>query len=192
MDTLELLVHPVRLRIVNAMRGDRMLTTSQLCELVPNVSKATVYRHVDALAVGGILEVAEERRVRGAVERAYRLRADRAAIDAEVDGTGDETRDGDRAAGPGQRKDAYRRAFAVAMAALAAEFDAYLDHDDADPVADLVGFRQHAVWLDRAELESLIGDLREAIAPRLAHPAAEGRDRYLLSPVLFPTEQTTR
>ncbi|GLX00011.1 hypothetical protein [Microtetraspora sp. NBRC 16547] len=35
------------------------------------------------LAAGGILEVADERRVRGAVERRYRLRQDRAVIDAE-------------------------------------------------------------------------------------------------------------
>jgi DNA-binding transcriptional ArsR family regulator len=178
MDTLELLVHPVRLRIVHAMRGDRTLTTSRLCELIPNVSKATVYRHVEMLAAGGILEVAEERRVRGAVERAYRLRADRASLDG--DSGGAET--------ARQRKEAYRRAFAVAMAALASEFDAYLEHEDADPAADLVGFRQHAVWLDRDELVSLIGELRTAIAPRLEQAARAGRGRYLLSPILFPTE----
>ena len=176
MDILELLVHPVRLRIVHAMRGDRTLTTSRLCELIPHVSKATVYRHVDVLAAGGILEVAEEHRVRGAVERAYRLRAERASLDVAA------------VRSPRQRKDAYRRAFAVAMATLAAEFDAYLDHEDADPVQDLVGIRQHAVWLDRGELEALIGELRAAIAPRLENTAGDGRGRYLLSPVLFPTE----
>ena len=177
MDALELLVHPVRLRIVHAMRGDRTLTTSGLCALIPDVSKATVYRHVEALTVGGILEVAEEHRVRGAVERGYRLRADRASLDSEAVG-----------ASPQQRKEAYRHAFAVAMAALAAEFDAYLENPDADPLADLVGFRQHAVWLDPAELESLIADLRAAIAPRLANRPDCARGRYLLSPIHFPTE----
>jgi len=81
MDTLELLGHPVRLRIVHAMRGGRSLTTAQLCARLPDVSKAMVYRHVDLLAAGGVLEVAEERRVRGAVERHYRLCQDRASID---------------------------------------------------------------------------------------------------------------
>ena len=177
MDMLELLVHPVRLRIVHAMRGDRTLTTTRLCALIPNVSKATVYRHVEALAAGEILEVAEEHRVRGAVERSYRLRAERAALDSES------------AELPQQRKEAYRRAFAIAMAALAAEFDAYLDHQDADPLADAVGFRQHAVWLDHGELESLISDLRAAIAPRLENKPDGSRGRYLLSPIHFPTER---
>ena len=182
MDPLDLLLHPVRLRIVHALRGDRMLTTSQLCALVPKASKATVYRHVEALADGGVLEVAEEHRVRGAVERGYRLRPERASLTVP---TGEGGADSAQA-----HKDAYRRAFAVAMAALAAEFDGYLDRDDADPVADLVGLRQHALWLDRAELEGLIEDLRKAMAPRLENAPCAGRDRYLLSPILFPTERT--
>ena len=53
------------------MHGDRVLSTADLCARLPDVSKAMVYRHVDLLASGGILEVAEERRVRGAVERRY-------------------------------------------------------------------------------------------------------------------------
>lgn len=181
MDMLELLVHPIRLRIVHAMRGDRTLTTARLCALIPNVSKATVYRHVEALAAGGLLEVAEEHRVRGAVERAYRLRADRAVLDPEAAET----------ISPQARKDAYRRAFAIATAALAAEFDAYLEGEDADPVADLVGFRQHAIWLDPEELRSLIIDLRAVIAPRLGNKPDGTRNRYLLSPIHFPTESAS-
>lgn len=173
MDTLELLAHPVRLRIVHALRGERTLTTGDLCALLPDVSKAQVYRHVDLLAGGGILEVAGERRVRGAVERRFRLRADRASIDA--------------AAAASLTPDDHRRAFATAMAALIAEFNAYLD--GGDPANDLVGYRQHAVWLSRDELAGLIGELRAAILPRLANGAAEGRERYLLSPILFPSAE---
>ncbi|MEU4525385.1 helix-turn-helix domain-containing protein [Amycolatopsis sp. NPDC024027] len=174
MDTLELLGHPVRLRIVHAMRGGRTLTTAELGALLPNVSKAMVYRHVDLLAAGGVLEVADERRVRGAVERHYRLRRDRASVDP---GTA-----------ASMSPDDHRRGFAVALAALVAEFNAYLDRDDADPRVDPVGYQQHAVWLDRDELAALVGELRAAILPRLANPAAPGRARYLLSPILFPSE----
>lgn len=174
MDTLELLAHPVRLRIVHAMRGGRLLTTADLCARLPDVSKATVYRHVDLLATGGILEVADERRVRGAVERAYRLRQDRAVIDAE--------------AMESLSLEDFRRGFAAAVATLVAEFNAYLDRVGADPTGDLVGFRQHAVWLSRDELDEMIGALRGAIAPRLDNEPAPGRARYLLSPILFPIE----
>lgn len=174
MNALELLVHPVRLRIVHAMSGGRTMTTAQLCERMPDVSKATMYRHVDVLAEAGILEVEGEQRVRGAVERTYRLHQDRAVIDAQTAA----------AASP----EDYRRAFAAAAAALLGEFDAYLDRDGADPAADLVGFRQHALWLSPDELTALIEDLRAAILPRLAHAPAPGRTPYLLSPIMFPLE----
>ncbi|MFJ1767585.1 helix-turn-helix domain-containing protein [Amycolatopsis sp. NPDC088138] len=174
MDTLELLAHPVRLRIVHAVRG-RELTTAQLCARIPDASKAMVYRHVELLAAHGVLEVAGERRVRGAVERRYRLHQGRATVDVEEVA----------ALSP----EDHRRVFATSMAVLIAEFGAYLDRENADPVADLVSYRQHAVWLSRDELEELIGELRRVIYPKLTNEPAPGRAQYLLSPVLIPVEE---
>lgn len=178
MDSLELLAHPIRLRIVHAMGGGRVMTTTQLCARIPEASKATVYRHIDLLATGGILEVAEEHRVRGAVQRHYRLRRDRAVIgpDAIRDLTPDD----------------HRQAFATAMTALLAEFNGYLDRDGADPVADQVGYRQHALWLSPGELDELIAGLRAAIAPKLSNRPAPERTQYLLSPIHFPVEGPPR
>lgn len=172
MERLELLVHPVRLRIVHAMSGGDARTTAELCARLPDVSKATVYRQVALLAEGGILEVDGEQRVRGAVERRYRLRRDRAVIDA---GTA-----------ASATLDDHRRTFAVAMATLVAEFEVYLAREGADPVADLVGYRQHALWLSEEERAELIGDLRAAILPKLANASRPGRRQHLLSPILFP------
>jgi len=75
------------------------------------------------------------------------------------------------------------------MAALLAEFNAYLDHDDADPPADQVGYQQRGVWLTRDELLGMITGLRHAIAPLLDNPATPDRTRYLVSPILFPAEK---
>ena len=174
MDVLELIGNPVRLRIVHALRG-RTLTTAQLRERLPDVSKAMLYRHVDLLADGGILEIAEERRVRGAVERHYRLNAERARITPETAAT--------------LTPDDHRRGFGIALAGLLAEFNAYLAHDGADPATDAVGYRQHAIWLDEAELHALITELRAAILPRLANSPTPERSRYLLSPILFPSAE---
>jgi DNA-binding transcriptional ArsR family regulator len=173
MDPVELLLHPVRLRIVHALAGDRVVTTAQLCARLPDVSQATVYRHVGLLAEAGILEVEGEQRVRGFVERRYRLRRQRAAVSAE------------RAAAASV--DDHRRAFATAMAVLLAEYEQYLAQERADPAADLVGYRQHAVWLDPAERERLIEGMRAAILPVIGNRPAPGRTPHLLSPILFPT-----
>lgn len=173
-DDLELLVHPVRLRVVHALSGGRPLTTTQLAERIHDVSKATLYRHVGLLAEAGILEVAEEQRVRGAVERSYRLRRDRAVIDAD--------------AAASATLDDHRKVFATAMTTLIAEFTAYLGRAGADPVEDLVGYRQHSVWLSHEELAELITDLREVLLPRLRNEPAAGRRQHLISPILFPLE----
>lgn len=119
--------------------------------------------------------MADEQRVRGAVERRYRLRQDRASIDPDTIES--------------LSLDDHRRAFATAMATLLAEFNAYLDRDHADPMADPVGYQQHAVWLDRDELLEMISELRSAIAPRLANRSTPDRAQYLISPILFPIEE---
>ena len=108
------------------------------------------------------MEIAGEQRVRGAVERRYRLRQDRASVSPETFKSA-------------SRED-HRRAFAAAMAALLAEFNAYLDHDDADPPADQVGYQQRGVWLTRDELLGMITGLRHAIAPPAGQPGHTGSD----------------
>lgn len=175
MDALELLLHPVRLRIVHAMSGGRTRTTSDLCAQLPDVPKTTVYRHVGLLAEAGVLEVADEQRVHGAVERHYRLRRDRMVIDAE--------------AAASMSLDDHRRGFAAAMAALHAEFNAYLDRDGADPIADSVGYRQGTVWLSPDELAEMLGALLDVFAARTRNEPAPGRSPHLLSMILFPADE---
>lgn len=174
-DKLDLLLHPVRLRIVHAMSGGRTRTTSDLCASLPDVPKTTVYRHVALLADAGLLEVTHERRVHGAVERHYRLRRERAVIDA------------DEAAS--MTLDDHRHAFTAALAGLHADFNAYLDRDDADPTADSVGYTQVPLWLDQNELAELIDEILAAIRSKGHNKPTPGRSLHLLSPILFPLER---
>jgi DNA-binding transcriptional ArsR family regulator len=173
-DTVELLLHPIRLRIVHALSGGRLLTTAHLRARMPDVSKATMYRQVSLLLEGNILEVDHEQPVGGTIERWYRLPQSNAVITPEAVATAS--------------LDDYRRAFAAAMAALLGEFNAYLDRGHADPSADAVGFRQHTLWLSSQERDELIGELRKAIVPRLNNNPVPGRRQHLLSPILFPIE----
>lgn len=177
-DTLDLLLQPVRLRIVHALSGGRVCTTADLCASLPDIPKTTVYRHVGLLADGGVLEVASEQRVRGAVERHYRLRRDRTVIGAE--------------AGASMSLDDHRHGFAAAMAALHAEFNAYLDRPGADPFADHVAYRQGIIWLSEDEINEMIGEMRAVLAARAGNQPAPGRSPRLMSLIQFPTEEPPR
>jgi hypothetical protein len=78
---------------------------------------------------------------------------------------------------------------AAAMAALLAEFNAYLDREHADPTADSVGYRQVPLWLNQDELAELISEIRSAIVSRMDNKPEADRSLHLLSPVLFPIEE---
>jgi DNA-binding transcriptional ArsR family regulator len=177
MDFLDLIAHPIRLRIVHALSGGRALTTRELCARVHDIPKASAYRHVALLADAGVLEVESEQRIRGAMERRFQLRRERAVIDAKTAAS----------LSPEQ----HRRGFAAAMASLIGEFNAYLDQPKADPAADAVGYRQHAIWLTPGERDALIGGMRAAIVPHLGNGPDPGRALHLLSPILFPIEPPT-
>lgn len=175
-DILGLLLHPVRLRIVHVMSGGRTHTTADLCTSLADVPKTTVYRHVGLLAAEGLLEVAHEQRVHGAVERHYRLRRDRAAIDADTVAA--------------MSPDGHRRAFAAAMAVLLAEFNGYLARPGADPAGDSVGYRQGTVWLSAEERVALSDSLQALLVPLAAQEPTPDRSPHLLSAILFPASQT--
>ncbi len=175
-DIVDLLLHPVRIRIVRAFVGGRPLTTAELGERLPDVPKTTLYRHVGTLAAAGLLEVTAERRVHGAVERTYRLDRTRTRISPQ-----------DAAA---MTLDDHRRGFAAAMAALLADFNAYLDRQNADPTADMVGYVQVPLWLSKEEVSSMAEQVSEMLASRMDNAPESGRQLYLLSPILFPIDQS--
>ena len=175
MATADLLLHPVRLRIVQAFLGDRTLTTTDLRAELPEVPAATLYRQVGVLAEAGVLTVVGERRVRGAAERSYRLVTGAASV------------------GPGEAAamsvDQHRRAFTTFVAALLADFDRYADAATGptlDPAADGVGYRQLALWLDDDEFTGLVSELRAVLAARLTLEPDGTRRRRIVSQVFLP------
>lgn len=172
MDAIELLIQPVRLRIIFALAGGRVLTTADLRARLPDVSKATLYRHIGLLADGGVLEVEGERRVRGAVERRYRLREDRTRITAEAAAT--------------ISTEGHRRAFAASIAAIMAEFGAYLDRPGSSPSRDSVSYRQFTLWLTPGEVAGLVAAVLDVLKAPAIHQPSPGRTPHLLSTILFP------
>lgn len=169
---LDLMLHPVRLRIVNAFAGGDTLSTAELRARLPQVAQATMYRHVAQLVRGGLIEVEEEVPVRGVVERRYRLRVARARIDAQ--------------AGAGMTRAEHRKAFAAAVGALLMDFDAYIARPSAQPLTDRVGYRQGTVWLRPDEADDLARAVGRALAACSNNGPGKGRRPYRVSPILFP------
>lgn len=173
MSSAELLLHPLRFRIVQAFLGDRQLTTGQLRSELGDIPPATLYRQVAVLAKAGVLQVVDERQVRGTVERTYTL----SMQDAQVGG--EELR--------AMTPDDHRRAFMGFIAGLLADFDSYLGTGDVDLERDVAGYRSVGLWLTNEEMMGLVGDIGVAVQSRMANAPAAGRTRRMLSTVLIPT-----
>lgn len=172
----DLLLHPVRLRILQAFLGDRALTTSQLSAELSDVPAASLYRHVARLVQGGALQVVAERRIRGAVERTYVLR--QAAARVRLDEIA------------AMQPHEVRAMFMAFAAGLIGDFDRYLQRGAPDLVRDGVAFGIEGLWLDDAEFAEMMRDLYRVLDSRRRNLPGKGRRRRLLASVLLPADET--
>lgn len=177
MSTADLLLHPVRLRIIQAFLGDRALTTADLRAELPDVPPASLYRHVARLAKAGVLSVVAERRVRGAIERTYVMRLAAASVSL------DEVER--------MSRDDHRQAFMAFVGGLLGDFDRYLSRPEIDLLRDGVGYRLAGLWLSDDELKELTRDLVRVVQPRLANAPRAGRRRRIFATVLLPGEDAS-
>jgi hypothetical protein len=172
----DLLLHPVRLRIVKAFLGDRALTTNQLAAELDDVPPGSLYRHVALLAKAGVLQVVAERRVRGAVERTYTLRTFAAKISPE------EARQ--------MSAEEHAQAFMVYVAGMLADADRYLASGQPDPARDGADYQVGAAWLTDAEFAQLLRDLSIIFQSRLANSPGAGRTRRMIYTVFLPAAES--
>lgn len=172
----ELALHPVRIRILRAVAGARV-TTRDLVELLPDIPQATLYRHLATLVRADLLDVVEERKVRGAVERVYALPAHGATLDA--------------AALASATAEEHARYFTAFVSSLLSEFSRYLAREQVDFVADGVGYQQLVLHLTDDELGQFAADLGELIGPLLRNEPGDGRVPRLLATILMPADQAT-
>jgi DNA-binding transcriptional ArsR family regulator len=170
--TVNLVLHPIRMRILMALAGHER-TVGQLGELLADVPQATLYRHIKLLADSGILIVVSENPVRGTVEKVYTLDANHASLRP------DELDQLDA--------DSHMRLFVGFIASLLDDYARYLAGSQTiDLVADGVGYRKVILNLSQSELVEMSQTLNLALKPYLALPTAPERQARLFSTVLMP------
>ncbi len=167
----DILLHPVRLRIVLATAGDDV-TTAEVARRLPDVPQATLYRHIAKLADAGILELVGERQARGAVEKTFRVNTARANLDV------DEV--------AAMTPEEHFAAFATFVGLLIETYGGYLDTPGAEPAVDGVSYRQARLWLTDSELADLVADVTTVLAPYLDLTKTPGRTPRLLNTILIP------
>jgi DNA-binding transcriptional ArsR family regulator len=168
---LDLMLHPVRMRIIQLLLGGRCMTAQELAEALGDVPPATLYRHLRKLTDADMLTVAEERPVRGAVERTYTLPDN--ALDTGKDATN-----------PGPEE--LLRYFMGFQAGLQGEFRRYLQQEHFDLVADGVSFRRVDLYLTDAEFQQLITTIAQALVAAIPNGPGPERRRRTFANIIIP------
>jgi len=172
---VDLIVHPVRLRIVQHLQGHE-LTSGQLHELLSDVPQATLYRQIKILLDGGMLQVAEERVVHGIIERVYTMprgsahlsRDEFAQISAED----------------------HQRYFSIMMAVLSGALKRYVSQSEYDIVREGMTYFQATPLLTDEEARQLRIDLLALAKGYGSKPPNAGRRRCMLGVALIPQAET--
>ncbi len=180
-ELMDLALHPVRMRILTLLSGSAGLTPLQMAEEMSDIPQATLYRHINRLVKGGLLVVAEERPVRGTLEKVYALNAgnrEQLVTDEEELNAFNQLSKAD-----------HLRYFTAFTISLLDDFSRYLNHSaegGLDFAADGVGYHKIPFFLSDAEFAEFAAALNQALAPYLALKEGPGRKKRLFSTVMMP------
>ena len=168
---LDLVTHPVRLRILMLLAGSQM-TPGAIAAALDDVPASSIYRHLQTLQQAGLLEVVAERQVRGAVEKTLRVASGGAQL------------------GPAElaqmQPDDYRRTLLIFFTQLFHEFDRYLEQPSIDFVRDLVGFRTSVFYATDEEWLAAIQAINAALRPLAEQQPGVERQRRRLATITLP------
>ncbi len=177
MSAADAILHPVRMRIIlrlAAGMSGRQMTAQQIQNELADVSHASLYRHLARLVEADVVEVVNERPVRGTVERVYALRQTGAHLEPE-----------DVA---GFSREEHMRYFATFVAGLLGDFARYLERPKIDMAADNAGYQQTPLYLSDAEVAKLIQDFSAVMLPVLHNQPSPGRTLRLLTTIMIPAD----
>lgn len=170
-NSLELILHPVRIRILVAM-GGREATAQQLTKLIPDVAQATLYRHLNTLLKGNLLKVVAETPIRGTIEKVYALATSDLLTLTQADIKSATAED-------------HARYFSIYLTTLMAEFSRYLNQSAAlDLQEDGVGYHILNLHMNRDELDEFGQGLNALMTPYLE--PKDDREQRLFSFTLMP------
>jgi DNA-binding transcriptional ArsR family regulator len=172
MSNIELIIHPIRIRILTALAG-RNLSPQQIEAFMQDVPQTTLYRHIHTLLQANIIKVVSEKQVRGTIEHIYALedgavrmgQADLAVIS----------------------KDDFHRYFLIFLSSVLQDLSGYLESHPTGPYSD-AHYSKTSLYLSEADFVALVQQMQALLQPFMADTPGKGRKRFLLTSIVFPDQ----
>lgn len=166
-DINEVMLNPIRIRIIQEAAVQQSITASELCERISDVPRTTMYRHINILLDSSILTVVSEKKVRGSLERTLALNT------AEL--TKHNT-----------LENADRNAFGFLINRYAG-FHNYFSGKHPDPGKDKVFFNNTVLMMDDNEFDAFLSELKDLLV-KYSFEAAKGRKIRDISIISSPVD----
>lgn len=175
-DILKIMMHPIRIKIIQDLSIKKTATTKELHLSCGDCAQATLYRHIKALVEHDVIKVVSSHQINGIIEKVYGLADDLSS--RILKDPNDMT------------KDDYINLFTQFVLSLLTDFSTYFEQEDAIKQAIYsIGFSTSSMLLTDEEVIELSKDLSEVLIKRLNHKAAKGRKMRKLSTIMTTSIQ---
>lgn len=169
---LDLIIHPVRLQIMQLLTL-RQMTTQEIGAALPDIPTSSLYRHLKQLLENDLITVAESHPVRGIEEKVYSLAASPHLSDPALFA----------ALSPEE----HLHYFTLYAAALIQGFASYVRHTpEIDLMADRVGYTEALIWATTEELDAFGAALNAALLPLMEQGPGAGRRLRKVGVIMHP------
>ena len=164
---MEACMNSTRQRIIQVIMTKKEATSGEIGEELPDVPRASLYRHIKVLLDAGVIVVVRETFKRGSVEKTYAL-----APQMPYEDTNEE----------------YNSLIQSALMGLQGEFHRYFNGEDPDPQRDLLTVGSAALMMSDDEMMEFIKAYGELIQKYMPNKPGEDRKVRKVTLVVSPNE----
>lgn len=168
-DFITLMMNPTRQRIVQYLILNEKGTPKEIQESLNDIPPASLYRHIRALYEGGCLDVAEEKKIRGTVEKTYTLVK--------------------QPFGDTPNPEDLPSMFELPLMSLLMSFQRYFKREETDAIRDMLSLSTSTLMLSDEEFMEFFGKIGEVFNQYVGNESAEGRKARRLTIISSPCEE---
>jgi DNA-binding transcriptional ArsR family regulator len=164
---VEIVMNPVRQRIIQYLIIHGQGSTGEMRLELTDIPPASLYRHVKLLLDSGLIEVTKEERIRGAVEKTYRL-----------------------AQNPDQdmKQQDIGAMLQTGLVSLMNDFQKYFLSETNDPVKDMLSFSTSTLMMTDEEFLDFLMKLSALFGEAIKNTPGSGRKPRRLTLISSPSE----
>ena len=141
MNNIDIILNPIRMRIIQELSLKESITANELCNIMKDVSRTTLYRHINVLLENSIISVQSERKIRGSVERTLILNTEELEKSNSIENA------------PQTALDFLRHKSEM--------FQKYFQNENVDPIKDKIFFAESVMMLSDQEFDQFIKEMWE-------------------------------